>query len=191
MLGKTTGLLALLLLVGCGGGAAAGPSPETGGTTDEPAVADGEKTPSTAEPAASDSESSATKDETPASSESSAAATVGTLDGEDLQATLQAVLSDPELLDHLHLKKPGRAPLKVAGPNLPAKLKVTVGSHDVQVVEEPSSKKTPVLVLTKLEREGDQARIHYRFDVEGLKGRATLYLKNGRWELAANRVIEQ
>lgn len=104
---------------------------------------------------------------------------------------LQTLLSDAELLDHLHLKLPGRSPLKISGPYLPQKLAVIAGSHEVKVVAEPGSKKAPVLVFTKIERTGKQAKLHYRYDIEGLEGRATFNLKDGHWELGANRVVEK
>jgi len=193
MAGQRLGWLAILVLCGCGGGTAAGGGPETGG------LAEGEQSPAeseatdTGDPAAATTEEGASGEGSSSSDDTggSAESVVGTLEGEELESVLQSVLSDPELVDNLHVNKPGRAPLKVAGPNLPAKMKVVVGSHDIKVVDEPTSKKDAVLVFTKIERTGDQVRLRYRFDVEGITGSATVFRKNGRWTLAANRVIEK
>jgi hypothetical protein len=186
--GRISSLLAVLTLCACGGGAASGAGPETGGVSDESGGAGDDV-------AANESAAHASEDAKPPSKEEQPAAAaeseVSTLEGEDLEAVLQGVLSDPELLDHLHLDKPGRAPLQISGPNLPDKLKVVAGSYDVKVVAEPTGKKKAVLVFTMIERSGEQARVHYRFDVEGIRGSATLSLKNGHWMLAANRVIEK
>lgn len=178
--GRISGVLALLLLCGCGGGAAAGGEPATAEKADEPA-----ETTTAEKPAPK----SAAGGESPAPAESEEATVA--LEGKDLEAAMQALLSDQELLDKLHLKQPGRSPLKVSGEKLPAKLEVIAASHNVKVVPEPKSKKEAVLVFTKVERTGTQAKLYYRYDIEGLEGRATLNLKDGRWELSANRVFER
>jgi hypothetical protein len=183
----------MLTLCGCGGGAASGAGPETGGAneekeaTTEPAN-DTDAKPKTPEEAGGDEGQSTPPEKTSSAPDKEQ---VTTLEGDDLEAVLHSVLSDPELLDHLHLDKPGRAPLKISGQNLPEKLQLVVGSYDVKVVPEPTSKKAPVMVFTLIERSGDQARVHYRFDVEGIHGSATVNLKNGRWLLGANHVIEK
>ena len=189
--GRRLGLLVILAVCGCGGGAASGGSPETGGASKVTGAAgDGETgtpSPRTAEQPASGAGKSPQAGGEPTPGESA----VTTLEGEDLQSVLQSVLGDPELLDHLHLSKSGRSPLKVSGPNLPPKLKVVAGSYDVKVVDEPTAKNAAVLVFTSIERAGEQVRLHYRFDVEGLKGSATVSFKQGHWELTSNRVIEK
>jgi hypothetical protein len=174
----------ILMVWGCGGGSAAGEGAST--ATDRTASAAEDEAAGGGEAAAEERSAGGGGDEAE-STEGEASA----LDGDDLLVILQNVLNDPKLIDDLRLEKPGRKPLKVAGPNLPAKLQVVVGSHEVKVVDEPRSIKEAVLVFTKLERTGNQARVHYRFDVEGLKGRASLSLKDGRWELASNRVVTQ
>lgn len=178
--GRVSGALALLFTWGCGGGAAAGSEPSTAEKADVPAET------TTAEEPAPKAQAAG---ESPAPAEGEEAAVA--LEGKDLEAAMQALLSDQELLDKLHLKLPGRSPLKVSGEKLPAKLEVIVASHNVKVVPEPKSKKEAVLVFTKVERTGTQAKLYYRYDVEGLEGRATLNLKDGRWELSANRVFER
>lgn len=186
-MGKRLGVLCCLALVSCGGGAASGSGAEApAGSNDEPAAASTASEPSESEAAEpAPKEPAATKEVEPTEAATTA------LEGDDLKSVLQLVLGDPELIDNLQLKKPGRQPLKVSGAGLPDKLAVAVGSHDVKVVPEPKSPKDPVLVITKLERTGDQAKVHYRFEVEGLEGRASCVLKKGRWELAANRVVKK
>jgi hypothetical protein len=163
---------------GCGGGAAASGEAETAGAGDS---FDSERESAGEEGSPQPSEES----ESPAE----ASEVSGTLDEKELESVLQSVLADPQLLESLKLGKPGRAPLKVAGPDLPAKLAVLVGSHHVKVVEEAASAKAAVLVFEKIERTGDQVRVFYRFDAESLKGRASLFFRNGGWELSANRVV--
>lgn len=185
--GRRLGLVGVLFLAGCGGATATGAEPETGGAKEQPA-------PASEEPAQPDDSPKAgaqdPEGEAPAAG-GAAEPEAAPLSDKDIEAALQLLLGDAQLLDQLHLKQPGRSPLKVSGEKLPAKLAVIAGSHEVKVVPAPSSKKEAVLVFTKIEREGQQLKLHYRFDVEGLEGRATLSLKNGRWELSANRVIEK
>ncbi len=104
---------------------------------------------------------------------------------------LQQLLDDPDLEQYLHLNKAGRLPLKISGPDLPEKLKLHKGGYDVKIVEEPKSAKEAVLVLTKIERDGSQVRLRYRFDVEGIRGSALVFEKGGTWRLRSNRVIEK
>lgn len=185
--GRASGVLALVFL-GCGGGAAAGGEPETGGHRDEPAKV----APSSDEPAADapgDGEGKGGAQAAPAGDGADEATTA--LEGKDLEAVLQILLSDPGLLDKLHLKQPGRSPLKLSGDKLPPKLGVIAGSHEVKVVPEPKTKKEAVLVFTKIERTATQAKLFYRYDIEGVEGRATFALKDGRWDLSANRLIEK
>ncbi len=177
------GWLALIAVCSCGGGAASGEGAETGGVTDDAPVASSDTAPEA--PKAEAAEAKAPEAPAPETSEAT------TLDAEALGTVLQAVLRDPELVDHLHLEKPGRAPLLISGPNLPDKLDVVVGSYDVEVIADPKSTKKPVLVFTLIERSGEQTRVHYRYDAEGIKGSATLFLQKGHWGLSANRVIEK
>lgn len=102
---------------------------------------------------------------------------------------LQQLMDDPDMSEYLKLKKPGRLPLKVSGEGLPDKLSVIVGSHNLKVVGEPKSKKDPVLVFTKIEREGESVRVRYRFDAEAITGSAVVHRKGGTWRLGANRVL--
>lgn len=179
-MGRVSGVLTLVWLAGCGGGAA----PAEGAKAPE------EATPKAEEPAAKPEEPATEKPESAPSEATSEAPTVA-LEGKDLEAALQALFGDPGLIGYLHLDKPGRAPLKVFGEKLPPKLGVIVGSHQVKVVAEPKSKKDPVLVFTKLERTGDEAKVFYRYDIEGVEGRATIVKAGEKWELKANRLVEK
>jgi hypothetical protein len=183
--GKASSLVVFVLLSGCGGGGGAAAEPETPAGATEPPAPPGDPAPGP------DAEAAPEKADPPATPGKDTEPATVALEGKDLEAALQALFGDPGLVEYLHLKKPGRAPLKVHGAALPAKLGVIVGSHEVKVVPEPKGKKEAVLVFTKLERTGDEAKIYYRFDVEGIDGRATLILDGGKWELRANRLIEK
>jgi len=174
-------VLPLSLALGCGGS-----------TTKEP-VREPDPTPSSSKPEPEPEGEPAAPTEKPAASggESSESPTVA-LEGKDLEAVLNLLFADPGLLNHLHLAEKGRGPLKISGDKLPAKLEVVAGSYEVKVVPDPgNNKKSAVLVLTKLERTGDEAKVHYRFDIEGVEGRASFRLSDGKWELRANRLIEK
>jgi hypothetical protein len=121
----------------------------------------------------------------------SSEATSGELGEDDVEAVLEQLLEDPGLDRYLHLDQRGRLPLKISGPGVPAKLKIIKGSHEVKVVDGPSSAKDPVLVFTKIERDGESVRLRYQYDVEGIKGSAVVFRKEGVWRLGANRVIEK
>ena len=181
--GRRFGWLAMVALCGCGAGAGSGAPAETAGVNEEPPAASAESQPDEVAPEVSA--------KAPAKAPASGKSESTTLAGDDLAEVLQDVLNDPELVDHLHLEKPGRAPLQISGPNLPDKIKVVAGSYNVDVVSDPKSTKKPVLVFTLIERSGEETRVHYRYDVEGIKGAATLFLKGGHWTLSANRVIEK
>jgi hypothetical protein len=130
-------------------------------------------------------------DETPTESPPASEAPSGTLSDDDLEDVIRQVLEDPGLDQYLHLDQPGRLPLKLSGPGLPAKLPIIKGSYEVKVVEAPASAKDPVLVFTKIERDGESVRLRYRYEVEGINGSAVVFRKDGAWRLGANRVIEK
>jgi hypothetical protein len=109
----------------------------------------------------------------------------------DLTAVLQAVLDDPELDGYLHLEKPGRSPVKLAGANVPKDVKLVKGKHPVTIVEGPKSDKDPVLLIQRIKQEGGVATVAYQYDVEHIRG--TTRVKNGKtgWELVSSRIIEK
>lgn len=193
------GTWALVMLSACGGGTPAPEAPESGGVTDsdpsqhQATGDDGAKDPASGAdeadlpPGASDApakgDAPAAKDDAPASD--------APLTDADYRDIMQQVLSDPALDQFFHLNKPGRLPLKVSGPGLPKKLAVVKGSYDIQIVDGPKNKKDAVLVFTKIERDGNSVKLRYEYDVEGVRGSATVYDKGGTWRLGANRLYEK
>ncbi len=179
----------LLVVVGCGAGKAAPKVPEQPPAAAAPA--DAPKNPASDESSAPDAESATVPaaDATPAPS----ADTPGpeALSPEDLTKVLQAVLDDPELTSYLHVEKPGRARVKVAGPDLPKDLKLVKGGYEVTIVDGPRSPKDPVVVITRIKVEDKSVSVAYKYDVEGIRG--TTRVKNGAtgWELASSRIIER
>jgi hypothetical protein len=108
--------------------------------------------------------------------------------GGDTVAALQAVIDDEALEPYLHLDKPGRFPLVVAGSGVPEGL--TKSSQPVKMGSESDGKDKAVLVFTEISVSGNQATVRYRYDVEGVKGSCTLVKKDGRWEIKNSRVTQ-
>jgi hypothetical protein len=158
----------------------------------EPEVAESPDAPEPSEPAESASDTPAetgeAEAEPPPEAESGASATLGP---DDLEDVIRQVLEDPGLDGYLHLDQPGRLPIKLSGPGLPAKLPIIKGGYEVKVVDGPANPKDPVLVFTKIEKDGESVRLRYRYDIEGLSGSAVVFRKDGAWRLGANRVIEK
>lgn len=109
---------------------------------------------------------------------------------DDATAVLELVVNDPELDPYLKLGEPGRFPLKMSGSALPAGLKLVKSTEPVQIVAAPKDKKDPVLVVTELEISGDKASVRYRYDVEGIRGSASLTKGQYGWELKNSRIVE-
>jgi hypothetical protein len=146
------------------------------------------------EPATPSTESSA--DELPPGTEPEGAAAAAPAAGgpaasdEDVRAILQLVIDDPELDQHLHLGEAGRFPLQLAGEGLPGGLKLVKATEPVKLVTGPKSKKDAVLVVTELDVQGDKATVRYRYDVEGVRGTASLSKTAHGWELKNSRLVE-
>jgi hypothetical protein len=123
-------------------------------------------------------------DEAPAPSSSEPASTA------DLQAILQLVIDDEALQPYLHLELPERHPLRISGEALPTGLELRKGEKPAQIVDAAASddKKKPVLVFTEIQVQGDKATIAYRYDVEKLRGSATVVKADGAWTLHKSRV---
>ncbi|HMR08409.1 MAG TPA: hypothetical protein PKA88_21665 [Polyangiaceae bacterium] len=183
MMGRAS-LAAAVFLVACG--AAPPAEPVTATPEEATPTSDAPSEPSEAQ---ADDPPPGAGDE--AQVEGTSASGNATLSEAELQLVMQQVLDDPDLDRYFHLTKQGRLPLKIHAPDLPEKLKLTKGGHDVKFVDKPSSKKEAVLVFTRIERDGDSARLRYEYDVEGIRGSAVVYLKGGKWRLGANRVIEK
>lgn len=108
----------------------------------------------------------------------------------DQQAILQLVIDDPELEPFLKLGDPSRFPLKMSGSALPQGIELTKATKPVVFVGAPKDKTEPVLVVTSLELEGKTATVSYRYDVEGIRGTASLKKGELGWELSRSRVVE-
>jgi hypothetical protein len=170
--------LGFLLLVACGSSepakSADDAEPEAG--YDESEM---ESDMARAEPAESES----------GSSEKPASAPVAATDA-DLKTILQLVLDDEALQPYLHLEEPERMPLKVHGDMLPTGLELTMARKPVQYVDATvaGDKKKPVLVFTEIEVKGDRANISYRYDIERVRGSATVVKSDGAWTLDKSRI---
>ncbi len=171
--------LCLGLLGGCAGGS---PNPEAPDDSDELYEDDPVE-----QTAANDKAGPAdeAEDEAPTSSEGGGAATP-----EDMKEILQLVINDEALDPYLHLEEPGRFPLQISGSDLPSGIELVKNTQPVKVVPEPDSKQAPVLVFTSIDATSSVARIKYRYDVEGVRGSATVKKLEGRWQLSNSRVSE-
>jgi hypothetical protein len=109
---------------------------------------------------------------------------------DDATAVLELVVNDPELDPYLKLGEPGRFPLKIAGSSLPANLKLVKATKPVEIVSGAKDKKDPVLVFTEIEISGKKASVRYRYDIEGIRGSASLTKGQYGWELTQSRVVE-
>ncbi|HVJ17137.1 MAG TPA: hypothetical protein VM686_16970 [Polyangiaceae bacterium] len=108
----------------------------------------------------------------------------------DLKTILQLVLDDDALQPYLHLEEPERMPLKIHGDMLPTGLELTMARKPVQYVDATvaEDKKKAVLVFTAVEVKGDRASIAYRYDIEKVKGSATVVKSDGAWTLDKSRI---
>jgi hypothetical protein len=175
-------------LIACGGGSA-GSAP-----AESPADVDGAERADRADSPPVDS-SAATSDAAGAEAapKSDGPAATGEATKEDVQTVLQLVIDDEELNPFLHLDRPDRFPLKVAGSFPPgiALVKATKPVEIVDAAEAKGDKPKPVLVFTEIEVQPARATVRYRYDIEGVKGACTLEKREGRWVLAKSRITER
>lgn len=169
-------IIACLLVFGCGGTPSA-KSPEGGELSEDSASASAEATPQGEEAS-----------EKPAPAAEKAAAAPASAD--DARAVLQLVIDDEALEPYLHLDKPDRFPLRIGGSVLPSGLELTKATKPVIIVAEVGAEKKPIIVFSELSIEGDEASVRYRYDVEKLRGSATLQRREGHWVLKRSRVTE-
>ena len=101
------------------------------------------------------------------------------------------MLDDPELDRHMQAGKPGRTPVQLSGPDLPSDLKLMKGGYPVKIVDAPKSNKDPVLVINRLEFDGNIATIAYRYDVEKIRGTTRIKRGSAGWELMSSRIMSQ
>ena len=110
---------------------------------------------------------------------------------DDLRDVLQAVIDDDALTPYLRLEQPNRFPLRVSGRDLPPNLQLTKATKPVTIVNDSNrDAKKPVLVFTEIEINGGEATVRYKYDVEGVRGFATLNKPYGRWSIKQSRVAE-
>jgi hypothetical protein len=109
---------------------------------------------------------------------------------EDIQAILQLVIADDALDPYLKLEEPGRFPLKISGGDIPSGIALEKNTKPVEVVAAPGSDKEAVLVFTSIDADAKQARVKYRWDIEGVRGSASVKKLDGRWQLSSSRVTE-
>jgi hypothetical protein len=125
----------------------------------------------------------------PAPKESAAPA--GPQSADDLRELLQAVIDDEALTPYLRLTQPYRFPLRVSGQGLPKDLQLTKMAKPVVIVDEVSKDpKKPVLVFTEIEVKGSEATVRYKYEIEGVRGTATLNKPYGHWAIKQSRIAE-
>ncbi|HET9934683.1 MAG TPA: hypothetical protein VFQ35_28455 [Polyangiaceae bacterium] len=168
-------LFASSLLIACATGAPA-KSPEA---ESEPESAVQEKTPG-GESSSSDA---------PAEKASESASKPASND--DVKEVLQLVIDDEALGPYLHLDRPDRFPVRVAGSALPQGIELTKATKPVVIVPESEAEKKPTIVFTEIQVGGDDASVRYRYDVEKVRGSSTLKRRDGHWVLVRSRVSER
>jgi hypothetical protein len=164
---------AVLLALSC----SSQPPPHSSDDADQPAS-------ELAEGSSSESGDTPKADEAPAAASSEPASTA------DLQAILQLVIDDEALQPYLHLELPDRHPLRVSGEALPSGIELRKGEKPAQIVDAAAAedKKKAVLVFTEIQVQGDRATIAYRYDIEKVRGSATVTKSDGNWTLHKSRV---
>jgi uncharacterized protein (DUF4415 family) len=169
-------VFAAFCLFACGSGGPA-KSPESGSSEEEapPAAA-----------AAQGSEPEA-NEKAPAAKEKESS---GPASNQDVQSVMQLVIDDEALEPYLHLDKPDRFPFRIGGSDLPQGLELTKATKPVVFVADPATEKKPVLVFTEVKIDGDQASVRYRYDVEKVRGTASLKRVDGHWVLKRSSVSE-
>jgi hypothetical protein len=182
---RAFGLVSLVVVAACGKGA---PPPESAADEagdGEPAAGSESSHPSAEGEAPDDGVK-----ETGKLKSTSGGPTAGSQSSNDQQAILQLVIDDPELDPYLKLGEPGRFPLKLSGAAVPQGIELTKSTKPVVLVAAAKDKTDPVLVITSFEVEGKTATVSYRYDVEGIRGTASLKKGELGWELSRSRVVE-
>ena len=149
----------------------------------------------TEEPIAEEAPEAALMDD-PATAEPAPSHEAPTNDGEpanreDVQAALQLVLQDEALIQKMDLGVAGRFPVKISGSDIPSGLELTAHEKGAEIVPMPEDPKTDaVLAFTKISMTSTSGILKFRYDVEGLRGTASVEKVDGRWELKSSRVSE-
>ncbi len=122
---------------------------------------------------------------------SAAPASAGPASPDDLRGVLQAVIDDEALTPYLHLEQRNRFPLHVSGHGVPKNLQLSKMAKPVVIEDEGSrDAKKPVLVFTEIDIKGAEATVRYRYDIEGVRGTATLNKPYGQWAVKQSHVAE-
>jgi hypothetical protein len=115
----------------------------------------------------------------------------GPASADDLRDVLQAVIDDEALTPYLHLEQRNRFPLHVSGHGVPKDLQLTKMTKPVVIDDEAArDPKKAVLVITEIDIKGAEATVRYRYDIEGVRGTATLNKPYGRWAVKQSHVAE-
>ncbi|MGC4093550.1 MAG: hypothetical protein QM756_37760 [Polyangiaceae bacterium] len=139
---------------------------------------------------ASQSETPAAKPEAEPASAPAASEASGPAAPEDVQAVLQLVLDDDALTPYLHLDRPDRFPVRISGPDLGSGIELTKATKPVVVVPQGENDKKPTIAFTEVKITGDEASVRFRYDVEGVRGSASLKRRDKQWVLVRSRVSE-
>jgi len=119
-----------------------------------------------------------------------AEASTGAASSADVQAVLQLVLDDDALGPYLHLERPDRFPLRVAGRDLPQGIELTKATKPVVIVADADGDKKPLIVFTEINVASNEASVRFRYDVEKVRGSASLERRDKQWVLVRSRVTE-
>jgi hypothetical protein len=182
---RALGLVSLVVVAACGKGEPPPESPADETREGEPLGA--EETP-TSSGDAEDRDDGVR--ETGKLKSSSGGPAPGAQSSNDQQTILQLVIEDPELDPYLKLGEPGRFPLKLSGSAVPQGIELIKSTKPVVFVGAPKDKTDPVLVITSMQIDGKSASVSYRYDIEGIRGNATLKKGEQGWELTRSRVVE-
>jgi hypothetical protein len=111
---------------------------------------------------------------------------------QDRRAILAALLDSKALAPYLHPETEGRKPIRIALSGSISTPVLTLSKFDLPVLflAKEELTKDPYLEVTALTIEGDAATIVFRYDVEGLTGKASLTRDEGGFKVVAATVTE-
>ena len=149
-----------------------------------------DKAQSTADPGSPEPTSEAESDPAERGATATSGASQSAATPEDMQKVLQLVIDDEALQPFLRLGEPGRFPFKISGVELTGGLSLSKGPEPVEIIDTPQSGDA-VLVFTEIEITANQAWVSYRYDIEGVRGSASLERTEYGWALTNSRVVER
>ena len=111
---------------------------------------------------------------------------------DDHSSLCQAVIDLPELQPYFHPDAPGRGPLLIVRTgqrcdDLPLH---ALGQAVVFRSAEELDKGAAALELTRVDLEGDEARVKLRYSIEGVSGVVDLRRVEGRWSVVKREIAE-